>query len=110
MDTKLAKTLKKIASDEAKLQARKNAARKEALDTINGFLAVFQFKESELKFGEALKVASKATAKVKKARKPVAPKYRTPTGETWTGRGKQPKAIKAAIEQGHSLESMLIKA
>lgn len=41
------------------------------------------------------------------ARKPtgkVAPKYRHPgTGETWSGRGLQPKWLKAAIEDGAAL-------
>lgn len=34
----------------------------------------------------------------------VAPKYRNPaTGETWTGRGLQPKWLKAALAQGRTL-------
>lgn len=39
----------------------------------------------------------------------VAPKYRDDLGNTWTGRGKQPKWITAAIAAGRSLESMLIR-
>ncbi len=39
----------------------------------------------------------------------VAPKYRnTATGETWTGRGLQPKWIQAAVASGKKLESFLI--
>lgn len=100
--------MKKLAADEAKLQARKNAARQEALDTVNELVAVFQFKASDLKFG-AKPAATAAVAKAKTTRKKVAAKYRTASGETWTGRGKQPKFIRDALAKGVTLESMLIK-
>ena len=39
----------------------------------------------------------------------VAPKYRnTATGETWTGRGLQPKWVQAALATGKKIESFLI--
>ena len=38
----------------------------------------------------------------------VAPKFRGPGGETWTGRGNQPRWLAAAIEEGKLLESFLI--
>ncbi len=39
----------------------------------------------------------------------VAPKYRdSSTGETWTGRGKQPKWLSAALECGKKLEDFRI--
>lgn len=42
-------------------------------------------------------------------RKPVAPKYRNEAGETWTGRGKQPKFIAEALASGLTLEDLLIE-
>ena len=39
----------------------------------------------------------------------VAPKYRDEAGNTWTGRGKQPKWVVSAIASGRSLDSMLIR-
>jgi DNA-binding protein H-NS len=45
----------------------------------------------------------RATAGIK-----VAPKYRDEAGNTWTGRGKQPKWVAAAISSGRTLESLLI--
>lgn len=46
-----------------------------------------------------------------RAKKAVEPKYRHPeTGETWVGRGPQPKWFKAAIESGVSPDQMLIQA
>jgi DNA-binding protein H-NS len=38
----------------------------------------------------------------------VAPKYRSPDGETWAGRGATPRWLKAAIKEGKKLESFLI--
>jgi DNA-binding protein H-NS len=38
----------------------------------------------------------------------VAPKYRGPDGETWTGRGLKPKWLQAALEEGKKLEDFLI--
>jgi DNA-binding protein H-NS len=39
----------------------------------------------------------------------VAPKYRGPNGETWSGRGLSPKWLKALIDQGRSKDEFLIK-
>lgn len=57
--------------------------------------------------------AAKPAATTRKARKPlgkVAAKYRNPanTGETWTGRGKQPRWLAAYTAQGKKLEDFLI--
>ena len=42
----------------------------------------------------------------------VAPKYRNPDdpSETWTGRGRKPKWVQAALDAGKSLESLTIYA
>ncbi|KRB11034.1 H-NS histone family protein [Lysobacter sp. Root690] len=63
---------------------------------------------------KASKAATKAAPAARKARKPlgkVAPKYQNPanTGETWTGRGKQPRWLAAYTAQGKKLEDFLIK-
>ena len=42
-------------------------------------------------------------------RKPVAPKYRNEAGDTWTGRGKQPKWVAEALAGGLTLEDLLIE-
>lgn len=60
------------------------------------------------------KAAKPAAAGARKARKPlgkVAPKYRNPanTGETWTGRGKQPRWLAAYTAAGRKLDDFLIK-
>ena len=38
----------------------------------------------------------------------VPPKYRSPSGETWAGRGAKPKWLVAAIKEGKRLEDFLI--
>jgi DNA-binding protein H-NS len=39
----------------------------------------------------------------------VPPKYRSPSGETWAGRGARPKWLVAAIKRGKKIEDFLIK-
>jgi DNA-binding protein H-NS len=55
--------------------------------------------------------ARSAAAPGPKAGGKVAPKYRNgATGETWTGRGLQPKWLKAALASGAKLEDFTISA
>ena len=46
-------------------------------------------------------------ASVLKGRK-VAPKYRSPSGETWAGRGAKPRWLVAAMKGGKKLDDFLI--
>jgi DNA-binding protein H-NS len=39
----------------------------------------------------------------------VPPKYRSPLGETWAGRGARPRWLVAAIQRGKRLEDFLIR-
>ena len=41
--------------------------------------------------------------------KKVPPKYRSPSGETWAGRGARPKWMVEALKKGKKTESFLIK-
>jgi DNA-binding protein H-NS len=43
-------------------------------------------------------------------RGPVKPRYQSPTGETWTGRGKQPTWLQAEIANGANIDDFLIDA
>src|SRR5262245_42033190 len=38
----------------------------------------------------------------------VAPKYRSPSGDTWAGRGARPRWLEAAIKEGKKLDDFLI--
>jgi DNA-binding protein H-NS len=44
----------------------------------------------------------------KALRKKIAPKYRGPNGETWTGRGMTPRWLTSALKEGKKLEDFLI--
>ena len=39
----------------------------------------------------------------------VPPKYRSPSGETWAGRGAKPRWLVAALKRGKKMEHFLIK-
>jgi DNA-binding protein H-NS len=54
------------------------------------------------------KIARAGRGSILKGKK-VAPKYRSPDGETWAGRGATPRWLKAAIKDGKKLESFLIE-
>lgn len=111
MALKITKTMQDIAAEEARLAAKKQAARMDAIETANSIIAVFGLKASELDFNG--KTSVKATAKlgrekVRATRKSVAPKYRGPNGELWTGRGKKPRWVEAALSAGSTLEDLAI--
>ena len=44
----------------------------------------------------------------KSERAPVAAKYRSPRGETWSGRGRAPKWLQVAEAEGHNRDEFLI--
>lgn len=63
------------------------------------------------KAGRKPKIGVEKAPKVpKKATVAVAPKFRGPNGETWSGRGLTPKWLAALIAQGQSKESFAINA
>ena len=55
----------------------------------------------------AKKVASPGAKK--QAGKPVAPKFRGPNGETWSGRGLSPRWLASLVEQGANRDDFAIK-
>jgi DNA-binding protein H-NS len=70
-----------------------------------------KFKSSRAAKGKVGATKSvKAPKAVRKASNPVAPKYRGPQGETWTGRGLTPKWLSTLIAQGQAKDLFLISA
>jgi DNA-binding protein H-NS len=57
------------------------------------------------KLGVAAEYKQKGSLKGRK----VPPKYRSPSGETWAGRGAKPKWLVAAMKRGKKVEDFLIK-
>ena len=70
--------------------------------------ALAELEESARKMGYSL--AELAELSSTKPRKAVAPKYANPENpsETWTGRGRKPKWVEAALAAGKSLEDLAI--
>jgi DNA-binding protein H-NS len=64
--------------------------------------------EKQLAAMGAKSIKGKASGKSLKGRK-VPPKYRSPSGETWAGRGAKPRWLVAALKKGKKIESFLIK-
>ena len=57
----------------------------------------------------AAEIAGKAPAPRKPEGRRIAPKYRNPeTGETWSGRGLQPRWLKAALESGRKISDFAL--
>ncbi len=69
-------------------------------------------KANELK-QQLSRLGEQATGGGRKAKGPrkggkVAPKYRSPDGETWAGRGVRPRWLTAALKEGKKVEDFLI--
>jgi DNA-binding protein H-NS len=96
--------LRKIV-DEA-IENRHNAERQELNDRLSKIAKLIggDVKELPAKATPAKRVSSIKGKKVK-------PKYRNPAkrGETWTGRGRQPRWLVHEIGTGETIESFLIK-
>ena len=56
----------------------------------------------------AMGVAKSRRGKSLKGKK-VPPKYRSPSGDTWAGRGARPRWMVEALKKGKKMESFLIK-
>lgn len=99
--------LEKEAADlEKQLQDARRAERAAVITQIKSLLAEHGLTVADL----GLKTASgKVPGTSANAGRKVAPKYRnSATGETWTGRGLQPKWVQAAIASGKKLEDFAI--
>lgn len=99
--------LKKIPSEiKRRTEEATSAAREATLEKLKAIAREHGYSLEEL-------TGSKKSRKSVSAgtRKPVAPKYANPSNasETWTGRGRKPLWVQAALNEGKSLESLLIR-
>lgn len=97
-------TLKELTARRAALDAEiarlQSTARAEAIAQVKELMAQFDLNISDL---------AASGEKSKRKSSTVAAKYRdTSTGNSWSGRGLQPKWLRAAIEAGATLESFKI--
>jgi DNA-binding protein H-NS len=95
---------RQAAELEKQLQEARRAERAGVIAQIKSLMA-----EHELTVADLGGKTGKANGTSSTAGRKVAPKYRNAsTGETWTGRGLQPKWIQAAIASGKKLEDFAI--
>jgi DNA-binding protein H-NS len=103
-------SLSRIEAQIRELQAKADAiknAEKPGMKQLKAVLKKYKLDLSDVK--KAL--TGKKTASTSKLKgKKVAPKYRNPANktETWTGRGRQPKWVAAAIKTGKKLDDLAI--
>ena len=101
---------------ERQAEALKKAEVADVIKRIKEAIAVYGLSAADLGLaapvrkagpGRPPKAAATGTRAGKKLGK-VAPKYRDETGNTWTGRGNQPRWLRAAIAAGRKLEDFKI--
>ncbi|WP_294638290.1 H-NS histone family protein [uncultured Aquabacterium sp.] len=96
---------RQAAELEKQLQEARRAERAGVIAQIKSMMAEHGLSVADL----GAKAGGKGSAGGATAGRKVAPKYRNAdTGETWTGRGLQPKWIQAAIASGKKLEDFAI--
>ena len=97
--------LKKVPAEiKRRTEEATSAAREAAIEKLKAIAREHGYSLEEL-------AGTKKARKSSGARKPVAAKYANPSNpsETWTGRGRKPLWVQAALNQGKSLESLLIR-
>jgi DNA-binding protein H-NS len=99
--TDLQKLLEQKAALDKQIDAARKQARTDAIAKIKGLMAEYGLSAADL---SAKSPAAKGTTRGK-----VAVKYRDKsTGDTWTGRGLQPKWLKAALAAGRKLDDFTV--
>ncbi|MCW7537805.1 H-NS histone family protein [Aquabacterium sp. A7-Y] len=100
-------TYQELLAQKADLEKQIESARKQELSD-----AIAQIKSLMAQYGLTVadlggKTGTKTGSATKGSK--VAPKYRNgATGETWTGRGRQPKWVEQALASGKTLEQLAI--
>ncbi|MDZ5459601.1 H-NS histone family protein [Azohydromonas lata] len=105
--TSLQELLNQRAELERQIAETQRQERSEAIATIRQLMADHDLSIEDV---TATRGASRSAASATDGRRAkVAAKYRNPaTGESWTGRGLQPKWLKAALAEGKQLADFLI--
>lgn len=96
--------LDRKAALEKEIEATRKHERAEAISQIRALMTQYDLTASDLNS----KTVNKAAGTGKGGK--VAVKYRnTATGDTWSGRGLQPKWLKAALAAGRKVEDFAVK-
>lgn len=104
--TTLQELLQRREELERRIAETQNQERTEAIDTIRRLMAEHGLSVEDVTAGRR---AAKAAAGASGERAKVPAKYRNPaTGESWSGRGLQPRWLKAALAEGRQLSDFSI--
>jgi len=99
--TDLQKLLEQKAALEKQIDTARRQARADAIAQVRSLMAEHGLTPADL--------SAKASAAGKDGTRKVAVKFRDKaTGDTWTGRGLQPKWLKAALAAGRKLEDFAV--
>lgn len=100
--------LEKMTADlEKQINDARRAERAGVINQIKSLMAEHGITADDLS-AKATRPNAKSAGAAEGVRK-VAPKYRDPvTNETWSGRGLQPKWLRAALEAGRKIEEFAI--
>lgn len=95
---KLQELLARKEALEREIELTKKQERAEAIAKVRALMAEFGLSLADLSAKSSVKTAPKTGAKV-------APKYRDKaSGQTWSGRGLQPRWLKAALAAGRKID------
>jgi len=100
LDTLGLKELKQLQKDvSVAIEQYKERERRKALAEVEAFMRE-----------RGLTPADLSDISLKRSRKPAAPKYANPadSSQTWTGRGRQPRWVVAALADGKTLDDLAI--
>lgn len=98
------KEIQKLKEEARALQERHRGP---ALDSILSVMLEYDISPEDV--AAAYRAATRATRRTG-AKQTIAPKYRDPSsGQTWSGRGRTPRWLTAAEEQGRHRNDFLIK-
>ncbi|MDO5532259.1 H-NS histone family protein [Sutterella sp.] len=97
--------LAEVETMRSELKAREDALRGDMIAQIQQLIDTMNLKASDFRFAEAPKAPAP-----RRPRNPIAPKYRGPNGELWTGRGRTPRWLAEQLDLGRKVEDFLIQA
>ncbi|RYF45853.1 MAG: H-NS histone family protein [Cytophagaceae bacterium] len=96
----------RIAALRAQMEEMRNRERSKVIDEIRTKIAEYGLTASDLRLMPA---AQGRRAAVAKASSSAEPKYRSPTGETWSGGpGRKPRWVTEALAAGKSMEDFSV--
>ena len=89
---------------EEQIAAVRETQKQQAIAQIKDIVAANAITSADLAF----LVAPVAEKKPRKVRPDLLPKYKGPNGELWSGRGRKPNWLTAAIDGGETLEQFAV--